>query len=704
MYGGMTTAFPAPATYLPSSVRRGAIDQPTDPFAIPNNQPRDSRVQWAQRTEATLKQEKQPVTNEMNRNRDLYDGKQWTGQRAPWKNQSVVNYAAWCADHWMATLSDNKPKPTWEAHNPIDQWQADIMTVSYNQDAADFGYQQAQEDAILCSRIGKVAYIYQTFDPFARRVDGMGGIVFRCIDGIDVYTDKDCRQLQSANIAMIERREPIGDILFRYPHLQRKLNVQGNDLQSQNGSGPVNPAPPQSLFTNQGTQHVPPYYAPSAKMSNDGGTGGNKVLEFFTFPRGPDAQTEVARIRFTADGRVAFKRKMIRYDDGTEEPLQRVITEGGIIYELPMSTATTAKYAAEAYGGLEILQISDALDVQHERQVVPLYPAGRRTVVIGDHVADDGRNPFAHGRIPLAPYHAYRRGNGFFGYSDIDRIASQQEYLNRLYALLIDAAILTSNPTWLIPTDAQIADEDITNAPGAIIRGDGMMLKMARREPGPSMPQYVMSLLQFTIQQIREISGLSESSTGGKFKGQVAAETVSMYQEQAGIRFRQGQRNVEAAEVELGLQYQCNVAQFYTEPRLVKLKDAAGIEQPITFIGMDLGAPMRVMVKPGSQLPQSPSARLNLVMSLITSPIPAFDLPTFWRHLQEVGIIDSATEMENRMRRYMDNPKDLWLAPALLQMLTGGQKKNNKGGGKKTGGGKSVKNATPAAAAGNAAA
>ena len=33
-----------------------------------------------------------------------------------------------------------------------------------------------------------------------------------------------------------------------------------------------------------------------------------------------------------------------------------------------------------------------------------------------------------------------------------------------------------------------------------------------------------------------------------------------------------------------------------------------------------------------------------------------------------------------------------------------GQKKNNKGGGKKTGGGKSVKNATPAAAAGNAAA
>ena len=92
MYGGMTTAFPAPATYLPSSVRRGAIDQPTDPFAVPNNQPRDSRVQWAQRTEATLKQERQSVTKEMNRNRDLYDGKQWTGQRAPWKNQSVVNY------------------------------------------------------------------------------------------------------------------------------------------------------------------------------------------------------------------------------------------------------------------------------------------------------------------------------------------------------------------------------------------------------------------------------------------------------------------------------------------------------------------------------------------------------------------------------------------------------------------------------------
>lgn len=704
MYGAVTT-MPQPASYLPSSVRKGAVDIPPDPFALPTNTPRDSRVQWAQRTEQMLKQERQAVTKEMQKNRDLYDGKQWTGQRAPWKNQSVINYCAWVVDHWTALLADNKPKPTWEAHRPQDQWQADIITASWNQDAADFGYAADTVDAIQCSRISKVGYVYQTFDPLARRADGTGGIVLRTIDGIDVYVDKNARDIQNASIVMIERREPIGDILYRYPHLRGRMNVQSNDLGSMT-PGSMQAVPAQSLYSNQNPsgKHTPAYYAPGAKMPDDGGTGGQKVLEFFTFPRGPEAQTEVSRIRFTADNRVAFKRKMVQYEDGLEEPLQVVVTEGGIVYELPMSVATVAQYAAEAFGGVEILDVQDALEVQRERVRVPLYPTGRRTIVIGDHIADDGCNPFGHGRVPLAAYHAYRKGNGFYGYSDIDRIASQQEYLNRLYSLLIDAAILTSNPTWLIPTEAQIADEDITNAPGAIIRGETMLLKLARREPGPNMPAYVFNLLNFTIGQIREISGLSESATGGKAKGQMAAETVSMYQEAAGIRHRQGIRNVEAAECEIGMQYAANVAQFYTEPRLVRIKDEAGVERPIAFVGMDLAAPMRVSVKAGSQLPTSPSARLNLIMSLITSPVPAFDLPTFWKHLQEVGLIDSATELETKMRRYMQNPKDLWLAPALMQLMSGGGGKKNKGGSHKHSGGKSARRSTPAQAAASAAA
>lgn len=703
------TQFPAPASYLPSSVRKGSagLDQPPDPFAIPESVARDPRVMWAQKTETTLKQERAGVTKEMQRNRDMYEGRQWTGQRAPWKNQSVINYAAWVVDHWTAVLSDNKPRPTFEAHKPADQWQADIISFSYAQDSVDYGYETAKEDAIQCSRISKVAYVYQTFDPLVRYGGNDGAIVLRSIDGPDVYVDKDARDLNNASVVMIERREPVGAILFRYPHLQGRANVSQNELANM-GSGSMSPVPAGRNYSNQnpGGKHTPPYWAPTARMTNDGGTGGQKLLEFYTFPKGPDAQTEVSRIKFTADNRIALKRKLIEFEDGTTEPMQTIVTEGNIVYEVPMSVASMLSFAAEALHGLEIKSVQDTYEVERQREKVPLYPTGRRTVVVGDFVADDGCNPFAHGRVPLAAYHAYRKGNGYFGFSDIDRIYSQCEYLNRLNALILDAAILTGNPVWLIPTETQIADEDITNAPGAVIRGDGMMLKLARREPGPNLPPYIASHLGFTIQQIKEISGLSEAATGGKFKGQQAAETVSMYQEAAGIRFRQGQRNVEAAEVEIGIQYESNVKQFYTEPRLLRIKDKVGAEKPIAFVGMHLDAPMRLTVKPGSSLPSSPSARLNLVMQLATSPLPVYDMPALWKILQEVGLIDSASEIEQRVRKYMAGPQsEMVFFPALMALLHPPQPKGgkNKGGANKGNGGRSVRRSTPAGGAMSAA-
>lgn len=665
---------------------------PTSPFALPEDAKRDPRVEWAQTTAATLRAERAQITKEIQRANDLYDGKQWQPGRAPWKNSSIINYCAWAADQWAAILADNKPKCSFEAFMRSDQEQADIANAEFASCYDRNNWQAQIEDAILMSRIEKKSYLRLTYDPLKVVDDAtMGDQRLQAISATQVYANKEATSIHDASLVLFEYWDQVGDVLFRYPALEDKIRYdqQSNE---ERGSGSDQLVPPQVTSTSTNPQkHLPPYSAPTSPPA-DRGSGGVMVREIWTRPKGPSSQTTIKRMRWNAANLPVVERRYIKMADGTREPLQTVVTEGNIVYELPMSVAMMFEHASDMLGGVKVVSMHDAFDAVQEDVKAPMFPTGRRLVVVGDFVADDGCNPFGHGRIPLIEINAYRKKKTFYGPSDIDRIATLQEYLNKLYALLLDAAILTSNPIWLIPTETQIADEDFTNAPGAIIRGESMMMKLARREPGPQMPPYVQALLQFTIQQIREVSGLTESATGGKFKGQVASETVSMYQESAGVRFRQGIRNVEQAIVELGEQFLGNMQQFYASPRVQKIRDEVGAEVTVRFFGSEISANMRMKAKAGSMLPQSPSARLSMFMQLASSPMPIVDLPEVWKALAEVGYIDSAGALEKRMTSYMTtNKADLWKAPALMAMLMGGKQKQHKGGQSKLGGGQARK-------------
>lgn len=692
----------------PDARRRGAFD-------VPDGKDLHPLVRWANAADSALEHENRGEHNRMKRNRDQYDGKQWSGMRAPWKNKTVLNYSAWVCDQWASVLADNKPKVTFESYLQDLQYEADIMTAAWEDCYSRRNWQGCIEDVILCSRIDGVSYLHPVYDPYAD--EGEGAPLIKKVLGTQLSMDRDAHDPYDAVLLRYEYYLPLGEVLAKWPHLREVLRPDGNAPGSPSGAAYSQQAGTQIVYdtANQQIQQAnitAPMTLPAGENSFQGaykaptappsytGTGGQRVREYWQRPKGPSAQTTVKKIKFGIDGKPVTRRKFMRFPDGSVEPLKTVITEGQIVYELSSVDADIMQYVSDI-GGLQVLGVFDALEVVQEEVAVPLFPAGRRTVIVGDYLADDGMNPFGHGRFPFIPIYAYRSAREKHGISDIDRVYTLQDYLNRLYSLLLDAAILTSNPIWLIPTDSQIADEDLTNAPGAIIRGEMTTLKLARREKGPDMPAYVTQLIQLTIAQIREISGLSESATGGKFKGQQAAETVSMYQEAASVRFRQGIRNVEQAIIELGYQFAGIVKQFYNTPRWVRVRQAAGCEQPISFVGADLMAPLVMKAKAGGALPLSPSARLNIYMGLMNTPV--LDLRELWRVAQEVGIIDSASAIEGRMKRYAQElglQGDFWMAPGLMQMVMGGQKGGKSRGGKSGGNsGRSARSSTPSKAA-----
>jgi hypothetical protein len=230
--------------------------------------------------------------------------------------------------------------------------------------------------------------------------------------------------------------------------------------------------------------------------------------------------------------------------------------------------------------------------------------------------------------------------------------------------MMLDNANLASNSIWRIPVGSEISNDDITNAPASIQREDLLMLKYGKREAAPEMPQYVMNLVRFMLEQIDDLAGLTNAAQGKiPPKAQQSTDTAMMMQEASGVRFRDAQHSLKSGMQRLGQQFQELVERFYTEPILVEIKNELGQKEAIPLIGSHLSETYRVEAKPGSMASTSPTARLNTIMNLIGSGQPIVDLPMVWALLAEVGFIDSATAVERRIAKERADPRTMWLVP-----------------------------------------
>ena len=685
----------------------------------------DKRVKWARDAEAELVRFRDPVTQMVKRNWRFYRGEHWDlSERPKWKIASKLNYVYWAVEYWTALLTDSRPKCVFSPYDRKDANLASIMSAAWNEWYETEDAQYVFEQAALLSQIEMVSYIYWYYEP--RGINNRGVIRARNVSVENLFMDKLASSIDDANIVLYRYPDTRGSILARFPKLAKKLRAQAEDATETSSmydmrAGSMRPQPGttttpttnQSIYTtgsgptNVGKPTIQsPQYRAHSSPPSDWLKDEIVVKEFWLRHKGPDYDVEVEELVWTAGNEIATIPRLIKKNDGTMEVLQTVVTGRGLIYELPMSIAALLKFQSDTGIGLKILSVNDSLEAVTQKVMVPKYPNGRRLIVVGDYVADDGANPYAHGRIPLAELAANPNPKDPIGTCTVNQIIDPQEYLNRLYSLILDSALLTANPRLRLPISEDIDDDELTNAPGSIVRETALSLKLGRYEAGPELPQYVIGALNLTIGQIKEISGITENATGGKAKGQIAAETVSMMQEQAGVRFRKASRSIERAIRRSGELFKGLVAQFYRETRLVRIQDAAtGKDKPVQFVGTKITAPMRLLVKTGSMLPQSPSTRMNYLMQSLQTPWG--NITDVLRGIEEFGYIDSALETEQRLDEAVTDfmvssasgqpdIRKIIKWPGLMQMLMGG-------GGKKKppqkDGGRSVRNRTPAQAA-----
>ena len=621
-------------------------------------------VSWARRTASNLKRERQSVTEEMRRATNLArGGTPWWRGRPKWKIGTKLNYCATVPLTWTAILTDAKPSVSYTALDRAKQKRADIATAAWNQAYTDGDWEQKIHDAVLVSRVQKVSYLGLRPQLKGDHVTPRLHVVL----GEQVYLDANATGIDDAEVVYYEYRESYGSLCARFPGLRTKLArkyAQRDENDGENQSQLAPPATysfPQSSQTQPGgstyqaaSANTPAYAASPNPPDSAGGTSGILVQEFWTRPH---KSIDVDEVQFLTSGEPATRTKMFETADPDDsEPLRRIVTEGGVIYELPESLVDSLK----DFGLIKILEDRPAYEAITHKVRYPLYPDGRLVVIVDQDIeADDRMNPL--GYFPFREIKANSDpAGGQYGPSDVDLIADVYEQLVRLVSLVYDNANLAGNAIWRIPIGAEISNDDITNAPGSIQREDIMSLRYGKREGAPELPNYIPNTIKFLTDQIKELSGLSDVMTGKMPpRQQISTETATLNQEASGVRFRDALGSLSRAMRGLGSDFLEFMARFYTAPVVVQIKNDAGVSEPTPMLGAYLTDKFIVEAKAGSRQPSGPTARLNTLLNLTNAGVPV-DLETIYGLLEELGSIPSATAALRRIEKLKADPSQQW--------------------------------------------
>jgi len=622
--------------------------------------PESKMVAWGRRVNGTLKREGEKVHEEMRKNTELSRGGcPWWGDRPKWKIGTRLNYTATVPLTWTAILCDAKPSVSYTAVNRDKQKRADIATAAWNQAYTTGDWEQKIHDAVLVSRVQKVSYLRLTFDSLAQ--GGRGRPKLAYVLGEQVWRDQNSTCIDDAEIVLYEYRESYGSLCARFDGLRGKLAHKYDQPRDARDDNQTVMAPPAAYTMPQSaggqTYYTPAYTASPNPPDSASGSSGILVREYWTRPH---KTIEVDEVQFLTSGEPATQPKMYETMDSYDtEPLRRVVTEGDVIYELPESLVS-AMYDAMEGGGIKILSDQPALEAITHKVRYPLYPQGRLVTIVDEDIdIDDRMNPL--GYFPFAEIVANSDPGGKNpGPSDVDLIADVYEQLVRFVSIVFDTGNLTGNNIWRVWEGDPLSNDDFTNAPGGILRETIQSLRYSKREPAPELPGYVIPHIKFLVDQIKDLSGLSDIMLGKMPpKPQISTETMTLGQEASGVRFRDSLGGLSRCMRTLGEQFLELMARFYTSPIIVQIKNEAGVPEPTPMLGSYLTDPFIVEAKAGSRQPSGPSARLNTLLNLTQAGVPT-TLDVVYGLLEELGSIPSASAAIRQIELYKNDPLQKW--------------------------------------------
>lgn len=309
----------------------------------------------------------------------------------------------------------------------------------------------------------------------------------------------------------------------------------------------------------------------------------------------------------------------------------------------PIAPATTARYAPSARYGVNgpredpVVLVLEAWIRSHEiithkeddtipEGLVRVVDRWKCIVVCGNTVlmeyfADEiyGHNTHPYDRMVL-----FETGE-WYGPCLVEFLTSPQESINRILGSIEHNILLLGNP--VLRESPRIPRTTRTNRPGQKVRGAQGEYEWISP---PAISPDSVQLIQYYEGKIETISGLSAIIRGFSPEGRNSSEVLSSVQDSAFVRVRASLRNLERLLRNAGSKMVANIAEFYTEPRMISL---LGPDRDKTRMALrarnfytlgggkpDEQTPMRftILADAGSEHPTSRQARSEEAKTLYT--------------------------------------------------------------------------------------
>ena len=258
------------------------------------------------------------------------------------------------------------------------------------------------------------------------------------------------------------------------------------------------------------------------------------------------------------------------------------------------------------------------------------YPNGRRVIIAGDVLLQDGENPYADGKFPFVSAQCYKIPGQFWGMSEVEELITIQTEMCSLYNSLIDNAKLNGNPWVIKDKNAGVESTSITNVPGLVItKNPGSEVK---RDAPPPMPAYIQQVIQDLKYDIQVVSGVFDATRGERPVSITSGVAIQALQDSSQGRIRLKIQMMENMLCELGSMWLSRMQQFWTLPRTIRIMggnyapDSVPLMidgQPVNFKEVtrdEIDGDFDVTIKTGSTMPVNKSARLETIMRLAQTP------------------------------------------------------------------------------------
>lgn len=191
-----------------------------------------------------------------------------------------------------------------------------------------------------------------------------------------------------------------------------------------------------------------------------------------------------------------------------------------------------------------------------------------------------------------------------FGYIDIGK--SAQEYIDRSNQALLQNLLANARPRHFIRTDGAVNEKEYADMTKDFVHVDGNLGQDSIRPvEGKALPGNYITLVNNKIDELKEVTGNRDISTGGTMSGVTAASAIAAMQEAGSKLSRDSNKAAHRAFRKLCLMVIELIRQFYDLPRQFRITGEQGQDEFVSYDnsgitaqsqGEDMGVDMGIRV------------------------------------------------------------------------------------------------------------